>query len=183
MGFNIEFFRITPRRIKRLIAVFLVLLLALLTTFAGTITPITRKEAIETKKEFEKYTDVPDEVLFQLIFGNNFYLCFLMFTPVLGPILGFYVLYNTGRVIGAMAAAEQLDPTIVFVNLFLFPFAWLEYLAYSIALSQSFWLSLSLIRRKFKVELVKTCLFITFCAGMLIVAALIETMLILSAEA
>jgi len=180
MSFDIEFLKITPARIKRLMAIFLALLLAFLTTLAGVVTPMTREEAVETKKEFERHTAVPDEVLFQLIFGNNFYLCFLMFIPILGPIFGFYVLYNTGRMIGAMAIAEQLSPSMVLVGLFILPFAWLEYIAYSIAISQSFWLTLSLVRRKFKIELVKTCLFITLCALILIVAALIETVLLLS---
>lgn len=178
---EIEFLKITPTRIKRILTVFLVLLLAFLITFIGTITPITQEEAEATRRrEFEKFERIPDELMFQLMFGNNFYLCLLMFLPFLGPILGFYVLYNTGQVIGAIAVAGGFNPATTFITLFIFPFAWMEYIAYSIAISQSFWLTLSIFRRKFKVELLKTCIFIVLCALILILAALIESLLLLS---
>jgi hypothetical protein len=177
---EIKFLEITPTRIKRILTMFLVLLLAFITTFAGVVTPMMREEAEATKKEFEKFEKVPDELMFQLIFGNNFYICFLMFIPFLGPILGFYAFYNTGRVIGAVAIAEGADPATIFMAIFILPFAWLEYIAYSIAISQSFWLTLRIFRRKAKMELIKTCMFIVLCAIILIIAAVIETMLILS---
>lgn len=177
---EIGFLKITPTRIKRILTMFLVLLLAFLITFIGTITPVTQEEAEARRREFEKFERIPDEFMFQLIFGNNFYLCLLMFLPFLGPILGFYVLHNTGQVIGAVAIAEGFNPATTFITIFIFPFAWMEYIAYSIAISQSFWLTLSIFRRKFKVELFKTCIFIVLCAIILILAALIESLLLLS---
>jgi uncharacterized membrane protein SpoIIM required for sporulation len=177
---EIEFLKITPIRIKRILTTFLILLLAFLITFIGTVTPMTQEKAETTRRELEKFERIPDEFTFQLIFGNNFYLCLLMFLPFLGPILGFYVLYNTGQAIGAIAITRGFNPAAMFITLFIFPFAWMEYIAYSIAISQSFWLTLSIFRRRFKVEFLKTCIFIVLCAIILIIAALIETILLIS---
>jgi len=76
------------------------------------------------------------------------------------------------------ALKSRLPPLMIFLFLFVFPFTWLEFLAYSIAFAQSAWLTWRIIQRRGKRELVNTCIFISICAVMLLIAAIIETAII-----
>jgi uncharacterized membrane protein SpoIIM required for sporulation len=71
-----------------------------------------------------------------------------------------------------------LPSLLVFAFLFAFPFTWLEFLAYSIAFAQSVWLTWSIIQHKGKKELVNTCVLISICAVMLVIAAIVEMAII-----
>ena len=71
-----------------------------------------------------------------------------------------------------------IPPIIVFLLLFAFPFTWLEFLAYSIAFAQSVWLTWRIIQHKGKKELVNTCVLISICAVMLLIAAIVEMAII-----
>jgi len=66
----------------------------------------------------------------------------------------------------------------LFLFLFAFPFTWLEFLAYSTAFAESVWLTWRIIQHKGKKELVNTCIFISICAVMLLVAAIVEMAII-----
>ena len=44
--------------------------------------------------------------LTEYIFFNNFEICLLMFVPIIGPILGFAILFNTGIALGAIASVQ-----------------------------------------------------------------------------
>lgn len=158
------------------VAVFLVA--SLIVTSVAAVMPMTLSEAQKIREELEKIEEL---INVPLIFGNNFMHCLIMFTPFLGPVWGFYVLYNTGRAINAIALTEmpRINPIFVFASLFLFPVAWMEYIAYATAMSQSVWLTWQILQRKFKKESFKTCVLITFCALLLLLAAVIEIAIIL----
>lgn len=169
-------------KIKRIIVIMAFFFISLIVIVAGTLTPLTDEEAVEISKELE---DMRDAVLnagafsgTTLIFGNNFLLCLLFFIPIIGPFLGCYVLYNTGVVIAADSISASIHPMLSLLVLFVFPFTWLEFLAYSTALSQSVWLTWRIIQRMWKREMVNTCIMISICAVMLLVAAVIEMALI-----
>ena len=87
------------------------------------------------------------------LIGNNFMICLLMFIPIFGPSLGFYALFNTGVVINAISIAENYPSGLVFTALFLTPVAWIEYVAYSTALSESIWLFKRFLEKRGKSEL------------------------------
>lgn len=171
----LDFWKSATTRIKKILTIAAFFLLSLIITIAGVLTPLSPSEASDIKQELEQ---MRENISVQLIFGNNFMICLAMFIPVAGPVFGCYVLYSTGVVIAAESLSEGLPPLIVFLFLFAFPFTWLEFLAYSIAFAQSVWLTRRIIQHRGKRELVNTCILISICAVMLLIAAIIETALI-----
>jgi len=163
---------------KSLTAYLILLFLAasFISTFLGAATPVTQAEAEEIYEEFlesSKYVSTA-----QFIFGNNFLHCFLMFIPAVGPPYGLYVMYNTGIMLKLLAVAQGIDVFVALLGIFLFPFAWMEYVAYALAMSQSVSLLRKVLRREAKPELVRTCVWVTVCAVILLVAAVMEALLI-----
>lgn len=144
--------------------------------FLGARMPVNLTDAQPIYNEFEnelKYTaTVPG------IFGNNFFQCLILFTPFLGPLYGALVFFNTGFAIAIIAVVKHANAGWLFTLLFFFPHTWLELFAYSLALSQSVFLSIAIIKGHFKQEVVRTCVVITICALILLLAAVAEVILI-----
>lgn len=172
---RLSFWQTFPPRIKRIITVVAFFFLAIIITIAGTLTPLSHEDASSINDELEQ---LRPKVSVQYIFGNNFMLCLAMFVPIAGPIFGSYVLYNTGVVIAAQSIANDLPPLITFFTLLIFPYAWLEFFAYSTAFAESFWLIRRIIQRRSRREIVNACILISLCAVLLLVAAIIEIALI-----
>jgi uncharacterized membrane protein SpoIIM required for sporulation len=173
-----------PSKIKRILTIIFFFLLSVIITVAGTVTPLSSEDAAslgrgleDTQNKVESLT--PDQKA-SFIFGNNFMICLIGFVPVFGPIFEGYVLYSTGVVLNAYATYKQaqVSPTLLFFSLFLFPFTWLEFLAYSIAIAGSFWLTWRIIKRKFRMEIKNTCILMSMSAVILLTAAIIEAALI-----
>jgi uncharacterized membrane protein SpoIIM required for sporulation len=179
---GISFWQKISTRIKRVLTVIIFFLLLLAATIVGALTPLTFEEREAINKELQKMRESLSSSGgiqgIALIFGNNFMLCLSFFIPFLGPLFGFYVLYNTGVVIAAESSSIGVNSLLTFILLFIFPFTWLEYLAYSAASAQSLWLGWRIIKRKGRRELVNTCILITICAVILLVAAMIEMAII-----
>jgi len=171
----LDFWRKIPTRTKRILTIAAFLLLSIIITVAGVLTPLSASEASDLKQELDQ---IRENINVQFIFGNNFMVCLAMFVPVAGPTFGCYVLYNTGVVIAAESITEGLPPLMVFLSLFIFPFTWLEFLAYSTAFAESVWLTWRIIQRRGKSELVNACMLISICAVVLLAAAIIEIALI-----
>lgn len=171
-----------PPKIKRILTILMFFLAAIAVTVAGVSTPLTNEDVSainEELGEMQEYVSTAD--MFRgatLIFGNNFVLCLSFFVPFVGPLFGFYVLYSTGVVIAAQSIAQGISPALAFLTLFIFPFTWLEFLAYSTAFAQSAWLSWRIIKRDWKKELVNVCIMISICAVTLLIAAFIEMAII-----
>jgi len=162
-------------KIKRILTILAFFLLSLIITIAGTFTSLSLGEANSINQELEK---IRQNISVGLIFGNNLMICLIMFVPVVGPIFGGYALYNTGVAIAAESIVAGLSPAATFLSLFVFPFTWLEFIAYSTALAESFWLIWRIFHHKIKKELVNACILISICAVMLLAAAIIELVLI-----
>jgi len=180
LAFN--FWKNATTKRKRILTIAAVFILSIIITIAGVLTPLSAEEAAQQKQNLEEMRKTIDSLPIvqqaSFIFGNNFMICLAMFVPVAGPVFGCYVLYSTGVVIAAESISENLPPLMVFLFLFIFPFTWLEFLAYSIAFAQSAWLTWRIIQHKGKRELVNTCIFISICAVMLLIAAIIEAAII-----
>ena len=183
MAFN--FWRNAPVRIKRILTIAAFFFLAIVITVAGILTPLSNEdintlgEGLEETRE--NIQSLPELQQVSSIFGNNFMICLVGFVPIAGPIFEFYALYSTGVVISAYAAYDesiQASPLLLFLLLFIFPFTWLEFLAYSTAIAESFWLIWRIIQHKWKTEIKNACILISICAMMLLVAAIIEAALI-----
>jgi hypothetical protein len=156
--------------------------LSVIATFVGVLTPLRSEEINNRNSELEQLqTTIRDmDVLHRAasIFQNNFVICLISFVPVAGPIFGYFVLYNTGSYIAAESLAHGLPPVIVLLFLFEFPFTWLEFLAYSTALSESFLMIWRMINGRGKRELVNVCILISICAALLALGAVIEATMI-----
>lgn len=171
-----------PTRVKRVLTILLFFLFSIAATMAGVSTPLTSEEASEINNavgEMQDYISSAD--MFRgttLIFGNNFVLCLSFFIPFIGPFFGFYVLYSTGVVIAAQSICNGVNPHLAFLSLFIFPFAWLEFLAYSAAFAESVWLVWRVMKGGWRREIVNACIMISICAVTLLLAAFIEMALI-----
>lgn len=173
----LRFWESSTPKMKRILTVTAFFSLAVVITVAGVLTPLNTEEADALGKELNqtrgtvKSLESVQQVSF--IFGNNFMMCLAGFVPIAGPAFECYVLYNTGVVIAA-DSYNRASPLLMFFLLFIFPFTWLEFLAYSVAMAESFWLTWRLIQRRGRGEIRNTCIFITLCAVVLLVAAVIE---------
>jgi hypothetical protein len=177
---SLGFWKEASPRNKRIISIIIVFVFSILITTAGVLTPVEEHEAIETRNELNDMINWLKEknLLLHFIFGNNFMITLIMFIPIIGPLFGGYVFYNTGVLIAALATAQNAPPTLVFLLLFLTPVAWLEFFAYSTAIAESIWLVRRILQRRGKHELVNASMFISICAVLLAVAAVIETAMV-----
>lgn len=173
---TLNFWNNFPSKIKRILTIVIFFFISSIITIAGVLTPLSLSDARDIEQEFDQITA---NVSAELIFGNNFMICLVMFIPVVGPIFGGYALYSTGVVIAAQSITAGLPPLAVFLSIFIFPVVWLEFLAYSTALAESFWLFWRIFHRKIKRELVNACILISICAVILLVGAIIEMALII----
>jgi uncharacterized membrane protein SpoIIM required for sporulation len=170
----------SPRR-KRILAAIVVLIVAIIVTVLGSFTPINAQDAKQISDDLNKTTTTLGDqgALTQYIFGNNLLICLVMFIPIIGPILGMYIMYNTGAVIGAIAANSGVSPALALIALFITPVAWIEFAAYSTAMAESSWLFRRLLQGRGFRELRKnTTMFIAICSVLLAVGAIVETALI-----
>ena len=177
---SLGFWKATSPRRKRIITIIITFIISFIITAAATLTPLEEQEAKEISDELNQTVDLMRQknLLLQFIFGNNFMITLIMFVPVFGPLFGGYVFYNTGALIGAVSGAQHFNPILGFFSLFLMPVAWLEFLAYATAIAESVWLIRRIIQRRGKHEIVNASKFISICAVILLVAAVIETALI-----
>jgi len=171
----LSFWKAYPSRIKRILAIVVFFVVSLIVTIAGVLTPLSLEEANSLNQEIKQ---MQENINMQFIFGNNFMICLGMFVPFAGPVFGFYAFYSTGVLIAAYSIANGLPPLMSFISLLIFPVFWLEFLAYSVAMAESVWLTWRIIQHRGRNELVKTCIFISICAVILLVAAIIEIALI-----
>ena len=171
----ISYFNSLSSRNKRLLSIICFFTISFVFTLLGLISSITYEEAEVIIQQIEP---LQQNISVQLIFGNNFMICLFMFVPVIGHIIGFYILYNTGIVIAAQSVLNNVSPFTSLIFLFIFPVAWLEFFAYSLSFAENFWLTKKLIHRKGKSELYTVCVFISICAVLLIIAAISEVILI-----
>ena len=168
-----------PVRRKRIYSIIVVFIIALAITAIGTSIPLSAEEANQISNDLNQTTNTLKEqgALTQYVFGNNFLICLLMFIPIIGPLLGLFILFNTGSAIGAIATAEGINPLLALALVFI-PIGLIEFTAYSTAMTESVWLFWRLVTRRGLRELRATCIFISLCAVLLLVGAVVEVGLI-----
>jgi hypothetical protein len=183
---GIDLFRSYSSRNKRIITIAIFFILGIVATGIGAVQTLTQQDATDINNELDQ---LRSNVTMEYIFGNNLFICLLMFVPVFGWIFGLIALYNTGVVIAAQSmtpAAQGVSPLVLFFTLFLYPFTWLEFISYSIGLAEGFWLMLRGIQRltnktiSFKRELRNLSVFMTIVTLMLLAGAAIEMALIIA---
>jgi hypothetical protein len=166
---------------KRIFSALIFLVISILITSLGMLVPLNQEEAELINNNLNQTVNSLrlEGGMVQFIFGNNFMICLFMFIPIIGPLLGFFALFNTGIAINAISIAESYPPVLVFVALFITPIAWIEYAAYSTAISESVWLFKRILEKRGRKEFRITCIFIALCAILLLLGAIVETAIIL----
>ena len=165
---------------KRILLIVVVLIVAIVVTVIGSQLPLDQEQADQINDELNQTVTALKEqgALTQYIFGNNFMICLLMFVPIIGPIAGMYIMFSTGSVVGAIAISEGYPPIVALAALLITPVAWLEFAAYSTAMGESIWLFRRLLQGRGKNELKRACIFVSICAALLVLGAVIEVALI-----
>jgi hypothetical protein len=182
----LSFWRKSSSRRKRLLAIGATFLLLFMIAVSGVMTPLSPEEAQSLDDQLrETQQGIQNMSLLSgglTIFTNNFMISLVLFVPLVGPLFGVFVMHNTGTAIAAQSitASTHPPPILVLLILFIFPFTWMEFLAYSVAFSESIWLLWRIIQRKGKMELVNTLILILVCLLTLLAAAFIEMALIKS---
>ena len=179
----------SPRR-KRIYSIVFMLVLAILATLMGTLVPLSAHDAqvINDGVNQTVTTNEANGTLIPSIFLNNFGLCLVMFIPLAGAVFGLFIMFNTGIALGAelrvqsasastVAAANISATTAVIGLLFIGLTFLLEYVSYSIGISESVWLFRRLTQRRWG-ELKNTGILIGVVAALLITGAVVETWVI-----
>jgi uncharacterized membrane protein SpoIIM required for sporulation len=196
MKFNLSFWKkATPNR-KRLYSIILVFIIALVVTIVGSVTPLSQQDATNISQNLNSTLQLHRETntLTQYIFLNNFGICLLMFIPIVGAGLGMFILFNTGLALGAIASTQGYPVWVGLGSLVLTPVFWLEFAAYSLAMAESVWIFVRIIRLRLKVEpdgavrwtgistlkneLKWLGISIAACAGLLVIGAFVEVFII-----
>lgn len=163
---------------ERLVVFLVVFALCVLATIAGVVAKVSLQEAQEISEGMNEMKNAIRFMSVQVIFGNNLMYALIMFIPVAGPGVGFYVLYNTGRIIAALGKISNIDPLLLYLLLFIFPFTWLEYVAYALAISESLWIIYAMIKRNLRNEMFLMSMTVVICNILLLSGAIIEAAII-----
>lgn len=154
------------------------LLLCIFMTVLGALVELKVEEAKRINEEVKNLEEAVKSVGLQVIFGNNFMHALVMFVPVFGVFWGLFVLYSTGMAIAAISLINRINPVSLTLALFIFPFTWMEYISYALAMSESIFLTYSMFKRKLTREFNMAAKLIVLCSVILLIAALIETLII-----
>lgn len=179
MNFNLSFWRNASTRRKRLYTILFVFIVAILVTVIGSFIPMNAQEAYQLSNQLNQTVNQnrANNTLPQYIFLNNFEICLLMFIPMAGPALGLFILFDTGLALGAIATTQGYPVYLGLLSLVITPVFWLEFAAYTLAMTESIWLFRRLTQKRWH-ELKWTATFIGICAGLLALGAVVEAWLI-----
>jgi uncharacterized membrane protein SpoIIM required for sporulation len=174
----------TPTLRNRVIALLVAFTLCVTITAVGTTSKIESLEAHNIVGEFNETEKMLNTISVQFIFGNNLMYRIVMFFPVLGPYYGSMVLYSTGRVLAALGVTTRVNPLGLFITLFIYPHAWLVFVSYSLAISESFWLIYAFVTNRgigLRNELSTAAKIMAMCVVLLLLAAYTEMYVISAA--
>jgi hypothetical protein len=160
----------------RIVITVVFFVVALIATMVGAIVlTIDMSDAQKLKGQIEEEFSLFNDP--RSIFGNNFAYTLVMFIPIVGPIWGNFVLFNTGAVVAIFGVAEGIPPILLLLFLLFTPVFWLEFGVYSVAMAQSVVLFIQMLRHRGREEAMRTCVVIAVCAVVLLLSAVIEWLL------
>ena len=177
--------------VKRYIVMFITLAVIIAVFIVGAYTPLSEEYASflanTALKKFEHIlrSDFPHMMLG--IFLNNASICLLVFIPVAGVALGLLAIYSTGLVMSALAIVSNKSRDFLLAHVFSTPHTWIEFLAYSIALSENIILTYTIIakflfRKNLDLtgELKTLAKEVVIALALLILGAIVESLIIMS---
>jgi hypothetical protein len=164
---------------KRIYSIIIIFIIAFILTVVGSYVPLSHQDAQTISSNLNSTLNEQKARgnLGEYIFLNNFEICLVMFIPIIGVVLGFAILFNTGIALGAIAYVQGYPVGLGLLSLVITPVFWLEFTAYSIAIAESIWLTRRLMQHRW-LEVKNTAILIAICAGILIVGAIVEAWLI-----
>lgn len=179
MNIDLSFWKTASPKRKRAYSFLFIFIIAIIVTIVGSFIPISHSDAQTISNQLNQTVNShkSNGTLTEYIFFNNFEICLLMFVPIIGPIIGLAILFNTGIALGAIASVQGYPVIVVLLSEFLTPVFWLEFIAYSTAIAASIWLIRRLMQRRWS-ELRNLAIQIGICAGILAISAVIEVWLI-----
>jgi len=179
MKLDLSFWTTASSKRKRIYSIMLIFIIAVILTIVGSYIPLSHRDAQTMSDNLNATlnTHKSDGSLTEYIFLNNFSICLLMFVPIIGPILGMFILFDTGIALGAISSVQGYPVWVGLLSLALTPVFWLEFTAYSTAMTASIWLFRRLLQARW-LELKNTAILIGICAAILIVGAVVEVLLI-----
>lgn len=178
MKLDLSFWTNASTRRKRIYTFLFILVGAIVLTAIGASIPISHSTATQLYDQVNQTVSQQkaNGTVPQYIFLNNFRICLIFFIPVVGPLFGIVTFVSTGYAIGAEAQVLGFPPLLYVFAELLNPIFWIEFTAYSIAITESIWL-LRRLRQKRYGELKNTAILIGVCAALLVVGAVVESML------
>ncbi len=147
---------------------------------AGAFTPLSSEEARERARLLEEITGAIDSPL--MIFANNFLISLLMLVPFLGPPSTAFVIYNTGLFFSALSITANVPPVIAVIVPLITVYGALEFIAYGFFFYHGLRLSYAILRRRLREELKPALFMVGIGSVVLLSAALLEYLLIISLE-
>ncbi len=173
------FWRNASSKRKRIYLIILVFVLAFVVTAVGSYVPLSHSDAqsISNGVNATITSHKSTASLAEYIFINNFSICLLMFVPIVGPIVGMFIIFDTGIALGAISTVQGYPPFVALISELILPIFWLEFIAYSTAMAEGIWLSRRLMQRRW-FELKNMVILIGICAVILAGSAVLEAWLI-----
>lgn len=174
-----KFWRNATSKQKRIYLTIIVFLVAFALTVIGSYVPLSHSES-QSIYNSENATITSHKGIGSLtgyIFLNNFSICLAMFIPFIGPVIGMFIIFDTGIALGAISAVKGYPPIIAIISEVVLPIFWLEFIAYSTAMAEGIWLSRRLMQHRWY-ELKNTAILIGICAAILLGSAALEAWLI-----
>jgi len=163
---------------RRLMVMLILLVLEVGLFAAGLLTPVSGsfRQAIQdqTSNQFASVPSATAAQLFSFIFVHNFPIALVEMVPLLGAIVFASSIYVTG-VAAQVSVATQGYPGTFGGILLIFPFTFVEFAAYAMAVGAGVMLVLSWIRGRLRREIMVFSFEVLAVGIVLLVAALMET--------
>ncbi|MGD0644398.1 MAG: stage II sporulation protein M [Candidatus Bathyarchaeia archaeon] len=179
MNLDLSFWKNASSKRKRIYLTIIIFVIAVILTIIGSFVPLSSQDASSITNQLNQTmnTHKANGTFTEYIFLNNFAICLVMFIPIIGPIIGFIIIFETGIGFSAIASVQGYPVWVALISEAITPVFWLEFAAYSTAMAESIWLFRRLMQGRWR-ELKNTAILIGICAAILIVSAIIEVWLI-----
>jgi uncharacterized membrane protein SpoIIM required for sporulation len=128
----------------------------------------------EVKRAVEDVEKLREQASFTFIFLNNYKLALVAVIPLFGAVQHGFVQFNTGYIIGALAANGKVSGFALAAALLAMPHGMLECMAYTFAAAESLALTYAAVRRKFRERLRQAWKTIVLVGVLLATAAALE---------
>jgi hypothetical protein len=189
MEFDLPFWKNASPKRKRIYSTVFIFIITIVTTLSGMLVQLSPSDAkMITDQVNQTTTQYTGVALAEHIFINNFGICLAMFIPLAGAAIGLFILFDTGIAFRAIfdtqaasgfsssaAAASGIDASTAFLLLGFVGLTFLlEYVSYSIGITESIWLFRRITQKRWR-EVKNTAILIGVVAVLLTVGAIVET--------